>query len=163
MIQPLLFYALAALIIICALLVVSVKNIFHAGLFLIGAFLGVAGIYVTLQNFFLAAAQALIYSGAIAVLILFGIMMTQRRIKVAEPSHNPFKIVSALMCVALLALMTVAYGKLPYAPISPAPDLLHDIGTALMQTYVLPFEIISVLLLAALIGALAVAGEGEEA
>jgi NADH:ubiquinone oxidoreductase subunit 6 (subunit J) len=162
MIQPLLFYTIAGIIVLFAILVVSVRNIFHAGLFLIGTFLGVAGIYLTLFNYFLAAVQALVYSGAIAVLILFGVMLTQKHYRKEDPSHHRFRFLAFLLSLSLLVVMVLAYGTLPPGSIAPVDGLLHQIGEALMQAYVLPFEIISILLLVALIGAFVLAREKEE-
>jgi len=163
MIHPVAFYALAAVVILCALLVVSVRNIFHAGLFLIGTFLGVAGLYVSLQNFFLAAVQLLVYSGAIAVLILFGIMMTQRYWSEKQPSHNRLGIVALPLCGGLFWLLIQAYSHLPQTQIVPVMEnMIHGMGVVLMQVYVVPFEIISVVLLAAMIGAIAIGKEKEE-
>lgn len=163
MINPLAFYILATLIVGCALLVVSVRNLFHAGLFLIGAFLGVAGVYVSLHNFFLAAAQLLIYSGAIAVLVLFGIMMTQRFWDAEPATHNSLRIVAIPVALGLFLILALADLSLPTARFQLRPaDLLQGVGTSLMQDYMLPFEIISLVLLAALIGAIAIAKEREE-
>lgn len=164
MIHPLVFYALAVLIVGCALLVVTVRNIFHAGLFLIGVFLGVAGIYASLHNFFLAAAQLLIYSGAIAVLILFGIMMTQKFWSQTEATHNSFRLAGIPLALGLLFLLSTAYLSLPKIGFTPPSfDLIQGMGKTLLGAAMLPFEIISIVLLAALIGAIALAKEKEEA
>lgn len=163
MIPPIGFYSLAIITIACALAVVSVKNVFHAGLFLIGTFLGVAGIYASLQNFFLAAVQLLIYSGAIAVLILFGIMMTQRLLSKSQPVHNPLWFVGILLSAGILTFLILALSTLSTGAltVTPTEDLLRGIGQTLLQRQILAFEIISVVLLAALIGAVAVA-KGKE-
>lgn len=164
MISPIAFYILSAVIIGCALLVVSVRNIFHAGLFLIGAFLGVAGIYVSLQNFFLAAAQLLIYSGAIAVLILFGIMMTEAHWSREAPTHNTLRSLSFAAAAGLLGILAFAYIRTPVTFLSShRGDVLRGIGASLMRAYMIPFEIISLILLAALIGAIAIAKEDKRA
>lgn len=162
MLDPLAFYALAALTVGCAVAVVSVRNIFHAGLFLIGTFLGVAGLYVSLHNYFLAAMQLLIYSGAVAVLILFGIMMTQKLFPAREPSHNALWMVGIPVTLGLLAFLLRGLSRLPPGkPVPPPQDLLQGIGNTLMKAYLLPFEIISLVLLVALVGAMAIAREKE--
>jgi len=163
MIHPVAFYALALLVIACSMAVIFLRNVFHAGLFLIGTFLGVAGIYVSLHNYFLATAQLLIYSGAIAVLILFGIMMTERSWTSGNRSRNSLSLVSLAGVTLLLVLLIRAFGVLPSLQItSEVNDLMHLIGQALMQNYALAFELISLVLLAALLGAVAVAKETEE-
>lgn len=163
MINPILFYLLALLIVVCSMAVVSLRNIFHAGLFLIGCFLGVAGLYVSLHNYFLAAVQLLIYSGAIAVLILFGIMMTERTWSSGEPTHNRLRLVSFAGVLVLLGFLIRAFVAMPDGMMTAEMnDLMHAIGQALMQNYALAFELISLVLLAALLGAVAVAKEKEE-
>ncbi len=164
MIHPFVFYVLATLIVGFALLVVTVRNIFHSGLCLIGTFLGVAGIYVSLHNYFLAATQLLIYSGAIAVLILFGIMMTQRSWSLTSRTHNSLWLIGIPVSAMMAFLMIRSALTLPDSPIKTVwENLLQAIGSVLMQVYVLPFEIISVVLLVALIGAMALGKESEEA
>lgn len=160
--DQILFYALAVLVVASALAVVFVRNIFHAGLFLMVTFLGVAGIYMTLFNYFLAAVQALVYSGAITVLILFGVMLTQRHYKKEAPSHNAFKWIALAVSTAIAGFLIVAFRRVTPGSIQPVPHLFHQIGMILMQTDVIPFEIISLLLLVALIGAFALAREKED-
>ncbi len=157
-----LFYSLAVLIISCAFAVVFLRNIFHAGLFLLGAFLGVAGIYIALFNYFLAAVQALVYSGAIAVLILFGIMLTQRHYRKEDPSHNAFKWIAFVLSFGIAGFLVDSFRSLKPGSIFPVKHLLYQMGMALMQTYAIPFEVISALLLVALLGAFSLAREKED-
>lgn len=157
--NPVLFYILSAFLIISSLFVVRVRNIFYAALCLGMTFFGVAGIYLTLQAEFLAGLQIMIYVGAITVLILFAVMLTAGIQRKLEP---PFSKISPL---ALLAVTVSAalVGMIIYAGFwgSRTPSFscfsTGEIGMALLKHFMIPFELVSVLLLAALIGAVVIA------
>lgn len=162
MISPVTFWILAVIVIGSALLVVTFKNIFHAALALVITFLGVAGYYLVLRADFLAITQILIYAGAIAVLILFAILMTHRVGEHKETVHNSLKIMSTLVIAPLLALITVVVQiTFPLTTMMPQQtgSELAKIGERLLISYALPFEIISLILLAAMIGAIIVGRE----
>lgn len=157
------FLVIAAMILAAAVLVVTVRNIFHAALALVLCFAGIAGIYVLLQAEFLAVAQVLIYIGAITVLILFAVMLTRhitgQRLQVLT-AQWPLSLAGAGALFALLLFIVhkgmAGVWKVP-APL-PAPlDSTTNVGMALVQQYVLPFEVASVILLAALVGAVVLA------
>jgi NADH:ubiquinone oxidoreductase subunit 6 (subunit J) len=153
------FYILAATIIGSAVMVVSMKNIFHSALFLVLCFFSVAGIYVLLEAEFLAAVQVLIYVGAITILIIFAIMLTHNlynaKIKQSNEQVIPgLIIVGALLVATLFALSKTAW-KLSLE--TPPAQSTVGIGRLLLTTYVLPFEVVSVVLLTALIGAVIIA------
>jgi NADH:ubiquinone oxidoreductase subunit 6 (subunit J) len=159
-VEPLVFYALSALLVIGALAVVFLPRIIHAALSLVLFFIGIAGVFILLQAEFIAAAQIIIYAGAITVLVLFAVMLTQRS---ASPESNPFNaqglvasVVAAALFVALLAGVTTLAGT---STIGIDVDLVPALGTLMLGQWVLPFEIASVLLLAALIGAVVIAKE----
>lgn len=155
----LVFFALAFLTIVSSLMVVSSKNIFHSAIFLILALFGVAGLFVLLQAPFLAAAQVLIYVGAIAILMIFSVMLTAR---IADSSvrHTNEQVPTGLaISLGLLVIMLYSLWNTPI-PVSPASadaGAGHTLGKLFLTTFVLPFEIVSVLLLAALISALVIA------
>lgn len=157
------FWILALIMVGAAVAVVLLQNIFRAALLLILCFFAVAGIYITLNADFLAAVQVLIYAGAIGILLIFAIMLT-RNVKEGNP-FNRLKIPALLISLLVLAtLIGVIVGtdwstvkEIPQAVEVPVdqPTTSH-IATALFDQskgFVLPFEIASVLLLAALIGA----------
>ena len=152
------FYAIAGIIIVFALLSVTLRNIFHSALALIAALLGVAAVYIYLDAEFLALLQVLIYVGAIMTLIIFGIMMT---LKISDKSlrqHNRQKFLSFLISGAMAALLISIFVRSNFkkaCAIQPQVSL-QDIGRLLLTKYALPFEIISVILLAALIGAVVI-------
>jgi NADH-quinone oxidoreductase subunit J len=154
------FFALAFLIIASAIFVVSSKNIFHSAIFLVLALFGVAGIFVLLDAPFLAAVQVLIYVGAISMLMIFAVMLTAR---IADRSirHTNEQVGTGLIVsLGLLAVILYSLWKTPFQ-ISPAamPEGAAGakLGELLLTKFVLPFEIVSVLLLAALIGAVVIA------
>lgn len=149
------FYVLAAMTIGSAILVATMPNIIYAAVALLFTLGGVAGLYVLLGADFLAATQVLVYVGGILVLIMFAVFLSNRisTVKLSNPVH--FRLPAAATCLAL-------FGVLAYTAVSPAfvvkPQVVYrpttaEIGELLMTRYLLPFEVASVLLLAALIGA----------
>jgi NADH:ubiquinone oxidoreductase subunit 6 (subunit J) len=155
------FFLMAGVTLLGGMLVVALRNILHAALALMLSFMGVAGIYILLEAEFLAAAQVLIYVGAISILIIFSIMLTRGLMSGNQPSQNSQWIAAAGVSVLLFAvLLFVSIGTAwPIAQRAVNTDLIPKIGTELMTTYVLPFEIASLLLLAALVGAIVIARE----
>jgi NADH-quinone oxidoreductase subunit J len=154
------FFALAGLTLLAALAVVALKNLFRSALALVVAFIGVAGIYLLLQAEFLAVVQVLIYVGAVTVLILFAIMLTRRLMDQHLVQFTGKWWLAAPLAFALFAMIAlVAYSTTWLLRPKEAlpPDAVTALGTQLMTTYLLPFEVASVLLLVALVGAIVVA------
>jgi NADH-quinone oxidoreductase subunit J len=150
------FFIFAAITVVSAFLVVTSRNILYSAFSLLFTFFGVAGLYALLSADFLAVTQILIYVGGILVLLLFGVMLTNRVIDV-EVTTSTLRTVPALLIVAVVAgsLTGVFYSTWRWTSLPPS-DLTTTtpaIGTLLLTTYLLPFEIASVLLLVALIGA----------
>ncbi|MEM7115049.1 MAG: NADH-quinone oxidoreductase subunit J [Chloroflexota bacterium] len=150
------------------LLVVTNRNLFHAALALMVSFLGVAGIYLSLDAGFLAAAQLLIYIGAISILIIFAIMLTRRMMQTDETPYNSQRWLSlggAVVVFAILFSVLIRVWPLSQdAPVASVEDavlqnMVVDLGRAFVgaDAYVIPFELASILLLAALVGAIVVA------
>lgn len=160
------FYLLAAITVTGALVVAAVRNLIHAVVALVLTFVGVAGLYITLSADFLAVVQVLIYAGAISILMLFAILLTPRA---KRDNAETFLFLPA----ALLAL--VAGGIIVFASVDTDwsiagrgafTETASAIGSALLDKYVLPFEIASALLLAAMLGAILLVrpeGVAEEA
>jgi NADH-quinone oxidoreductase subunit J len=142
-----------------AVMVVSLKNIFHCALFLVLALFGVAGIYILLSAEFLAAVQVLIYVGAITILMIFAIMLTAKlynaKIRQSNEQVVPGIIIVAALLVATIFTLTRTGWKLSHQ--AAAVESTVGIGRLLMTKYVLPFEVVSVVLLTALIGAIVIA------
>jgi NADH-quinone oxidoreductase subunit J len=153
------FWALSAVTVGAALMVVAVRNLIHAVLFLILSFIGVAGLYITLSADFVAVTQILIYAGAVSVLILFAVLLTPRA---ARDNAETFLQLPGLV---LAALVGVTVGAIALATDwrettrGPFSETAAAIGEALLDKYVLPFEIASVILLAAMVGAIVLVRE----
>lgn len=159
--ESLVFYALAFLLVGASIMAVSVRNIFHAAMYLILALFAVAGFFVLLNAEFLAAVQVLIYVGAVAVLVIFAVMLTTRLADARVRSHNEQVGVGMVVSFMLFVAITVALWSTSW-PVSQAPqavDNVRSLGRLLMTRFVLPFEIASVLLLAAMIGAIVIASK----
>jgi NADH-quinone oxidoreductase subunit J len=148
------FYILSALTIISAFGVVVVRNLIHAVVFLILSFVGIAGLYITLSADFVAVTQVLIYAGAVSVLILFAIVLTPTG---DRGNQETFLRLPALL-LALLVAFTLGYVAIDtdwaISDRAGFQQTASTIGEALLDKYVLPFEIASVLLLVAMMGAI---------
>lgn len=160
-ISHLVFFLVATLTLIAGLATVLLRNVFHAALALVGTFFGVAAIYLMLEAEFLAIVQILIYVGAIAVLILFAIMLTRGMMKSQDSNINGQWAWVALTVGVLFVGMFILILQVPWQlnPTAVYTDTTPYLGTALLTTYLLPFEVVSVLLLATLIGAFIIARE----
>ena len=160
-----LFLALAAVLVGSALLVVTMRDIIRCGLALFVAFGALAGIYVLLGAPLVAAAQVLVYIGAIAVLILFAIMLTQTKAApirlVFQTQAVPAGIAAVILALVIaLAVSATDWGTTVTERLWTATDA---VARLLFNEYVLPFEIVSVLLLAAVVGGIFLARrEGSE-
>lgn len=155
------FWILAIVSILSALGVVLLRNVFHAALALILCFLSVAGLYVTLQADFVAAVQILIYIGAISILIILAIMLT-RDVPQGSPA-NQLRVPALIVGVLFFAVVTWAMTNTPW-PISSTPpkeETISVIGERLFGAngFILPVELVAVLLLAAIIGAIVLVRE----
>jgi NADH:ubiquinone oxidoreductase subunit 6 (subunit J) len=155
--------ALVFMTVLSAFMVVTERNIVHAAVYLGLSFIGVAGIYFLLNTPFLAAAQILIYVGAITVLILFALMMTQQRIMREPRNPGPGRILAGVVSLAQFAALVWCAWQGPWYPEtvsgSQGADSLDLLAGALLGPYLLPFEVASVLLLGALVGAIVLAKE----
>jgi NADH-quinone oxidoreductase subunit J len=159
MAEAILFYALAALTVISAGLVVTVKDVFHAALYLALTLFSLAAIYVTLGAYFLAAIQVLVYIGAIVVLAIFVINLTRTLTGAAVTLSRRWVIPTALVSALTACLIAIALIK---SGMGTPDDGTKLIGKQLLGRYVLPFELVSVLLLSALIAAIAIVGKDRE-
>ena len=156
------FYVLAAMALVSALMVVTRKNPVHSAMFLVFTFFCVAGIYITMSAEFLAAVQVLVYAGGIVVLFLFVIMLVPlkagiRRLPVRRGA-------SAILLCGLVAVAVLSiYQHAVASEMSMATEAnkvmgnIETVGTELYTRYLLPFEVASVLLLVAMVGAVVLA------
>jgi NADH-quinone oxidoreductase subunit J len=153
------FYILAAFTIWAGAVVVLGKNIVRAAVALIFSFCGIAALFVLLEADFLAAVQVLIYVGGITILLLFAIMLTSRISSRTTRVINDQVFLSALAGLGILTGLVYASlkGIGPMASPPTLPETTPFLGKALLTTYVLPFEVVSILLLAAMVGAIILA------
>lgn len=154
------FYIVAAATLLAGWVTVSARNLFRAALGLAAALFGVAVLYLFLEAEFLFVTQLLIYVGAILTLIIFGVMLTARIADPAVPRWNRQAGIAFLLALALGGgfgwMLLRSPWNLPI-PAQLSPVSLAVLGRSLVTTYLLPFELLSVLLLGALVGAIVIA------
>ena len=156
------FAVLSLVIIVGALGVVLLENIVYSAFLLGGVFMSVAGLYLLLNASFVAAAQVLVYVGAINVLILFAIMLVNKKEDLKPMQYlNSRRIISTTICLTLLSLLIRVdlskVWKIANPKLSIGEESTVRIGEHLFSDYLLPFEVASVLLLMAMIGAIVLA------
>ena len=158
-----LFAALGTLMIVSALLVVTMRDIIRCGLAMIVCFLSLAGIYVIVGAPLVAATQVIVYIGAISVLILFAIMLTQSK---AAPASRVFQTQAAPAAVAaivLVVLITLGISATNWGAVTVRVQVATaTLARILFRDYVLPFEVVSVLLLAAFVGGVFIAKREDD-
>ncbi|MBD1910164.1 MULTISPECIES: NADH-quinone oxidoreductase subunit J [unclassified Leptolyngbya] len=160
-VQVVSFGVLALMMLVTSLGVVLLNNIVYSAFLLGAVFISISGLYILLNAGFVAAAQILIYVGAVNVLILFGIMLVNKR-QPFQPVRNAWvgQAATAAVCFGLFALLATTVLATPWA-LSSAPiagdAALVEIGKHFFSDFLLPFELASVLLLMALIGAIVLA------
>ena len=155
------FTALALVGTVGALRLVTSKNVVHAALYLVVTLASVGAVYLLMAAEFVAWVQVLIYVGAIVVLLLFGLMLTRAPIG-REALDNQQRGFAAIVGLAVLAgLAILVWDTFGDAEIVLGTSTTAEVGESLFRTYVLPFEVVSFLLLAALIGAIVLARREE--
>ncbi|MGQ4647589.1 NADH-quinone oxidoreductase subunit J [Lyngbya aestuarii] len=156
------FVLLAAMMIGAALGVVLLSNIVYSAFLLGGVFISISGLYILLNADFVAAAQILIYVGAVNVLILFAIMLVNKREDFAPINNRWIRTVSTgLVCLGLFALLGTMVVATPWSvytePVLNTSSSVVEIGKHFFSDFLLPFELASVLLLMAMVGAIILA------
>jgi NADH-quinone oxidoreductase subunit J len=149
------FYVLAIITLGSALMVATVHDLVHAVLFLVLSFVGVAGLYITLSADFVAVVQVLIYVGAISVLMLFAILLTPRsgRDNAPVPYAAPIGALAGLIgAVIIFVALKTDWAKTDGG--NSFQTTAAEIGKALVDPFVIPFEVASVLLVVAMLGAI---------
>jgi NADH:ubiquinone oxidoreductase subunit 6 (subunit J) len=161
-IEAICFYGFAGMALLSAIFILFSDNLIYAAFALFLSFLGIAALYVLAGADFLAVTQIMVYVGGILVLLIFGIMLTQKRKSVSSSSPNKVTFITGrALWGAFISLST--FGALAYicltsnfvltGPAQPRYSTVRTIGVALMTSHLLPFEIAAILLLVALIGA----------
>lgn len=157
------FWGLAAVTLLGALLVVYLRNLVYSVLWLAVTFLGIAGLYLLLQADFLAFVQVLIYAGAVCIMVIFAVMLTQQG-GMGRTSLFNYRNVQAAgpVVLAVFAVMAGLAGVLDRYAVSTVPvppDTVGGVAVMLLSKYVVAFEVAAVLLLVALVGAIVLARE----
>ena len=162
MVEAVAFYILAALILGFGALVITARSTVHSVLFLVADFLCVAALYVTLQAEFLAVIQVMVYAGGIVVLYLFVVMLVNLK-RPPEAHSDPRRlgrlgvVMAAAVLAELVAIFAVGWAKPAGVEGALSPKNVEQIGRALYTDYLIPFELASILLLVAMIGAIILA------
>lgn len=154
------FFLLSVVMITGAVLTISLTKVVHMVVSLAAVFLGLAGMFVLLQAEFVAFVQVLIYTGAISILMIFGIMMTEHRAEGTDPVKPLHETLAAVAALSLFGLLFFAIRASDFPEPAPFPfgeDQTLEIGKLLYTGYLIPFELLSVLLTVAFIGAIALA------
>ncbi|WP_031515374.1 NADH-quinone oxidoreductase subunit J [Desulfofalx alkaliphila] len=151
------FWMLAAVILGSALMVVVGKHIVHSVLCLVVTFLGTAGVFLILDAKFLAAIQVLVYAGSVSIMIVFGVMLTQRGDMKASNLFNKRTLITvpiALLTLVVAGLLAFkSSSKVAVAGGAVPADTVGGIGALLFSNYLIPFELAGVLVLVVMIGA----------
>jgi NADH-quinone oxidoreductase subunit J len=167
--ERIIFLLCAAFILGSAISVVTTRRLIHAALWLVATLFGVGVVFAILQASFLAVVQVVVYIGAIAILFIFAIMLTRKELLDHGKQTRSNWWLSALIAIlVLIGLVFVVIHQPAFSrtaiEIPPGIDTLRNLGIALVSSdaYVLPFEVASVLLLAALVGAVYIASSKKE-
>jgi NADH-quinone oxidoreductase subunit J len=150
------FWCMAVVLVVAALAIVLSKNLFHSVLWLALALTGTAGLFLTLDAEFLAAVQLLLYAGGVITIVVFAIVVTERLVGERLTQTNRRIGGGALVSVALLValLRVIEPASLPSVAAAMPADVSRGMGTAILTHSALAFELLAVLLVTALIGAI---------
>jgi NADH-quinone oxidoreductase subunit J len=150
------FWVLAVLLVGSALAVVLSTNLFHAVLWLALALTGTAGVFLLLNAEFLAAVQLLLYAGGVITIVVFAIVVTERLVGERLSQTNRGVAGGAIVAAGLLWIIvsTVMRRALPSTPAPQTGDLTRLVGEQVLTTFVMPFELLALLMLAAMLGAI---------
>ncbi len=152
-------WMLVALVLVPALCVVLAKNLVHGVLWLGVTLLATAAVYIRLDAAFVASVQILLYAGGVVILLIFGVMLTRRHDGLIVPSLRGSPLRGLAVAVPMFAVMVTAIYRTPGLTRPPETPTVAvaEVGRALVTDFVLAFEILSVLLLAGMIGAIVIA------
>lgn len=154
------FFVFSAIMICGAVLMISLEKVVHMVISMAAVFLGLAGMFVLLEAEFVAFVQVLIYAGAVSILMIFGIMMTKHQAAEREPAKPLHETLAAVGALSLFGVLFYAIRSTTFPEagnFNPGEDNTMAIGELLYTGYVIPFELLSVLLTVAFIGAIVLA------
>lgn len=155
---------LSVFVITGAVFMIHFSRVIHMVLALATTFIGLAGLFIMLEAEFVGFVQILIYGGAITILMLFGIMMTKHEDDGEEPrrpAHNTLLLLGVLAFFGIM-YFSIQWANFPIAEFNPGEDNTKALGELLFHKYVIPFELVSVLLTVSFIGAIVLAKKEEE-
>jgi NADH-quinone oxidoreductase subunit J len=162
------FFVFSAIIVVFSILTVTSRRILRAATFLLFVLVSTAGLYFMLRFNFLAAIQLTLYAGGIVVLIIFSILLTSQigaKLEFPGLSKRIFALIAAA-AGAILCIITILNHNFPMAPVPLESTHIMNIGASLISTgkygYALPFEVISILLLAAMVGSIVIAKKRKD-
>jgi len=158
------FYIFAIMVVTGGWIVIYSRNLIYSAFSLLITFVGLAGLYGLLMADFIAATQILIYAGAVLILLLFGIMLTARKTSIEITQSNLPRLPGAIISSLIFLLLMVVIFSEPNWNSATNPGIKETvpmIGKLLMTKYLIPFELASILLLAALIGSVFIARREE--
>jgi NADH-quinone oxidoreductase subunit J len=160
------FFVLAGFVAICALLVATSRNLFHSALGLVGSLFGIAAVFALLEAEFVAVAQVLIYVGAISTLITFAIMLTRGMMYGRTSQNNRQLLASLLAAVTLLSVLLGLAFNVEWpevqTPLGSGEQIIPTLGLLFVNDYLIAFELLALLLLVALSGALLLARDRKK-
>lgn len=158
------FFLLAICAIVGAVMAINLTKVVHTVLSLAFTFIALAGLYILLNAEFVAFVQVLLYVGAVTILMIFGIMMTKHDGSGQEPRRPLLETLAAVGCLCLFGILffSIRDAEFPTDPEALPLDNTREIGLALFSRYAVPFELVSVLLTVAFIGAVALAKREED-
>ena len=159
------FFILSVLTIVGAAAALTLRNLVHCVLALMLAFVGLAGLYLQLDAQFIGFAQILVYIGAVAILIVFAILLTRGTESPSQSIVSPSWAISSVVSVVVFGVLawTIRSSVVTRHPIPPQPEMtVKQIGNALMSRFALPLEVIGLLLTAALVGAVTIAMQDKQ-
>jgi NADH:ubiquinone oxidoreductase subunit 6 (subunit J) len=154
--ETLAFWILSGILVGSALAVVLSTNLFHAVLWLALALTGTAGVFLLLGAEFIAAVQLLLYAGGVITIVVFAIVVTERLVGERISQTNRGIASGAIACAALLWIIvnTLTRRAMAMTPLPQTEDVTRVVGNEVLTTYVLPFELLALLMLAAMLGAI---------
>lgn len=159
------FFIFSAIMICGAVLMISLEKVVHMVVSMAAVFLGLGGMFVLLEAEFVAFVQVLIYAGAVSILMIFGIMMTNHQPVTGGPVSKVREVLAAVGAVCMFGIMFFAIRQTSFPehePLQVAKDNTMAIGELLYTGYVIPFELLSILLTVAFIGAIVLAKKEAE-
>ena len=164
-VQQAIFMTVALFVAVAAIITITANNLFHSALGLVATLFGVAGVYVLLEAEFLAVSQILVYVGAISTLITFAIMLTRGMMYGNTAKTNRQFLASILIALLFFLAMLSVMGNVQWpnvgAELADGEAMIADLGALFVTTYLVPFQMMALLLLVALAGAIMLARDDQ--